>query len=158
MVCFSQLLWAGVGRNHRKYTAPSAGGLNPVSLYVLTNDVDTMPKGLYKYDPVTHALDVLKEDDFRDSFYRAVLSQEAVRNAAANFVLAASFVETVERYGERGRRYVYMTAGAVAQNIALQATALRLGSVVMGAFKDRTMKRLLDLELDPICVVCVGRI
>lgn len=154
----SQLLWAGVGRNHRKRTAPSAGGFHPIELYPVVNNVADVNKGLYHYDIVTHALEVLKEDDFRDSFYRTAMAQDAVRDAAVNIVVAADFNPTMEKYGERGRRYVHMTAGAVAQNLALQATAIKVGSVVMGAFRDRRMKALLEIPIDPMLIVCIGRV
>jgi SagB-type dehydrogenase family enzyme len=154
----SQLLWAGVGRNHRKRTVPSAGGLNPLILYIVANNVSDLPRGLYRYDPVTHALETLKEQDLKDDFYKVSLAQEAVLAAAANLVIAADFNETVDKYGDRGRRYVHMTAGAAAQSLALQATALKIGSVAMGAFRDRRMKALLGIPEDPLCIVCVGRV
>jgi nitroreductase len=63
------------------------------------------------------------------------------------------------QYGERGLNYVFMEVGHAAQNVCLQAVALRLGAVVIGAFRDkdiRTITNLPESEL-PVYLIPVGR-
>lgn len=65
---------------------------------------------------------------------------------------------TVAKYGDRAERYVQLEAGHVCQNLLLEATALGLGAVPMGAFSDEALRAALDLgegEL-PLYVVPVG--
>jgi nitroreductase len=62
-------------------------------------------------------------------------------------------------YGRRGIRYVDMEAGHAAQNLCLQAVALDLKSVVIGAFQDEAIQRIALLPEDeaPLYLVPVGR-
>jgi SagB-type dehydrogenase family enzyme len=63
------------------------------------------------------------------------------------------------KYGGRGVRYVNMESGHAAQNVGLQATALDMKSVVIGAFQDDEVKRVaaLPAEEDPLYLIPVGR-
>jgi len=72
--------------------------------------------------------------------------------------VAAQFSRTTGHYGQRGIRYVYMEAGHAAQNVHLQAEALGLGSVAVGAFDDASVSKVLSLPdyLEPLYMVTVG--
>jgi SagB-type dehydrogenase family enzyme len=154
MADISQLLWAaqGVTSKTGQRTAPSAGGLYPLELYVITEG------GRYHYYPNGHQLDVLGEDDVRRELSRAALSQEAVEEAAAIFVVAAVYSRTEQKYGERAERYVKLEAGHAAQNLLLQAVSLGLGAVPIGAFHDDEVREVLDLPSDhqPLYLIPVG--
>jgi SagB-type dehydrogenase family enzyme len=50
------------------------------------------------------------------------------------------------KYADRGYRYAYIEAGAVCENIYLQAESLGLGTVVIGAFNDDALNRLLGVD------------
>jgi SagB-type dehydrogenase family enzyme len=69
------------------------------------------------------------------------------------------YARTEGRYGGRAHRYVHMEVGAVAQNVAIQAVALGLGSVHVGAFRDDPVRELLELPADhaPLALLPVGR-
>ncbi|MEA2003118.1 MAG: SagB/ThcOx family dehydrogenase [Actinomycetota bacterium] len=150
----SQLLWAaqGVTSSAGQRTAPSAGGLYPLELYLVTN------RGRYHYDPDHHQLEFLGEDDVRGELFRAALSQEAVQQAPAIFVLAAVYSRTEQRYGDRAERYVKLEAGHVAQSLLLQAVSLGLGAVPIGAFHDDEVGEVLGLPDDhePLYLIPVG--
>jgi nitroreductase len=53
-----------------------------------------------------------------------------------------------------------MEAGHAAQNIHLQAVALNLGTVVVGAFDDDKVKIIVNLSGDeqPLCLLPIGRV
>jgi SagB-type dehydrogenase family enzyme len=154
MADISQLIWAaqGVTSSSGQRTAPSAGGLYPLELYLVTQS------GRYHYDPNRHQLEVLDEDDVRTDLARAALSQEAVEEAAAVFVVAAVYSRTEQKYGERAARYVKLEAGHAAQNLLLQAVSLGLGAVPIGAFHDDEVQEVLDLPSDhePLYLIAVG--
>jgi nitroreductase len=60
---------------------------------------------------------------------------------------------------KRGPRYVHLEAGHAAQNLLLQAVALGLGAVPIGAFDDDRLSRALGLPADhrPLYLIPVGR-
>ena len=150
-----QLLWAVQGTTSERgfRTAPSAGALYPLEAYLLTAE------GVFHYDPQHHQLRLTSQDDARAALYQAALQQEPVLKAPAVFVVAAVYARTVQRYGEeRSPRYVHMEAGHAAQNLLLEATALGLGAVPIGAFHDQEVQKALGLPADhqPLYLIPVG--
>jgi SagB-type dehydrogenase family enzyme len=150
----SQLLWAAQGLTSPQggRTAPSAGALYPLEVYVVTAE------GVYHYLPADHQVELHARGDRRASLQAAGLSQEAIGAAPAVFVIAAVFARTQAKYGERATRYVYLEAGHVAQNLLLQAVALDLGGVPIGAFTDAQVTLALDLPAnhEPLYLIPIG--
>lgn len=157
----AQLLWAAQGVTSREglRTAPSAGALNPLELYLVAGEVEGLPPGIYRYRPEDHDLVEVDRGDRRPSLARAALDQEFVEEAPAVLVFTGVFGRTTWKYGERGRRYVLMDLGHAAENVYLQATALGLGTVIVGAFRDEEVARLLGAASGehPLAVMPVGR-
>lgn len=157
----SQLLWAAQGltdpQGHR--AAPSAGALYPLELYIVAGDVDDLTAGVYRYQPDDHQLVKTLDGDKRAELAEAALGQEWVKEGAVSIVFTAVYQRTTGKYGERGIRYVHMEAGHAAQNLCLQATALGLGAVTVGAFHEDELSQLLNLpaEEEPLYVIPVGR-
>lgn len=150
-----QLLWAAQGTTGERgfRTAPSAGALYPLEVYLLT------ARGVFHYDPQHHQLRLTSQDDARTALYQAALQQEPVRAAPAVFVLAAVYARTAQKYGqERSPRYVHLEAGHAAQNLLLEATALGLGAVPIGAFHDQQVQKAVGLPADhqPLYLIPVG--
>ena len=150
----SQLTWAAQGQDaHSHYrTAPSAGATYPLELFAVTAD------GLFHYLPAKHSLEKLAGQDLRTALASAAWGQGFVEAAPLILVFAAEFSRTTNHYGKRGIRYVYMEAGHAAQNVHLQAEALGLGSVAVGAFDDASVSKVLSLPdyLEPLYMVTVG--
>ncbi len=157
----SQLLWAAQGvTSHRGFrTAPSAGALYPLEIYIAAGKVRDLAPGIYKYEPDEHKLVKTCDGDKRIGLWRAALEQSPIRNAPVVLVFCAIYERTTRKYGERGTRYVHMEVGHAAQNICLQAISLDLGTVVIGAFNDKEVKKVLKLEADewPLCIMPAGR-
>jgi SagB-type dehydrogenase family enzyme len=157
----SQLLWAaqGVTDPGGYRTAPSAGALYPLELYIAAGDVEGLAAGVYRYQPDGHRLVKTLDGDKRADLAQAALGQSCVAEGAADFVFTAVYERTTGKYGQRGIRYVHMEVGHAAQNLCLQATALGLGAVTIGAFYDKEVSQLLNLpaEEQPLYVIPVGR-
>ena len=156
-----QLLWSAgglgaVGAAGVSRAAPSAGATYPLELYLAAGKVEGLAPGLYHYVHRAHALAMLQWGDLRAKLARACLGQEMVAQAPLSIVLVAHYERTTRRYGERGYRYVYMEAGYVSQNIYLQAEALQLGTVAVGAFDDAAVKEILAVEGAPLLLMPVG--
>ncbi|ASJ02671.1 nitroreductase [Thermococcus profundus] len=156
----SQLLWAaqGITSPDGKRAAPSAGATYPFEVFVVAGNVEGLEPGIYKYNPQRHSLMFIKRGDYRDDLERAALDQDWVGNAAVDIVLVAFYGRATEVYGERGVRYVHMEAGHIGENIYLQATALGLGTVAVGAFDDERVSEILGTEGRPLYIFPVGRV
>jgi len=157
----SQLLWAAQGTTgpsgHR--TAPSAGALYPLEVLLVAGNVDGLPAGIYRYRPGGHALARVAEGDKRAGLAAAALDQESVKAAPATVAIAAVPERTAGKYGKRAERFVHLEAGHAAQNVHLQAVALDLGSVAVGAFDDARLKQVLALagNEQALYLIPVGR-
>jgi nitroreductase len=132
----SQLLWAAQGITSEEgfRTAPSAGALYPLEVYVVAGNVDGLAGGVYRYPQIT--------------------------DASVDIVFAAVFERSTAKYGERGVRYAYIEAGHAAQNVYLQAESLGLGVCAVGAFYEQEVSELLALSRDetPIYILTVGKV
>lgn len=150
-----QLLWAAQGITDERglRTAPSAGALYPLEIYLATAE------GVFHYDPHGHQLLALSQNDARPDLHAAALRQDPVRQAPAVFIVTAVYERTAQKYGdERTPRYVHLEAGHAAQNLLLQAVALGLGAVPIGAFHDEEIQKALGLPADhrPLYLIPVG--
>jgi SagB-type dehydrogenase family enzyme len=148
------LVWAAQGQDSKTgfRTVPSAGATYPLELFAVNKD------GLFRYLGHDHCLEKLSDKDLRSALASAALGQEFIADAPLTLVFAADFDRTTGRYGRRGIRYVYIEAGHAAQNVHLQAEALGLGSVAVGAFDDDAVSEVLSLpdELKPLYLVVAG--
>jgi SagB-type dehydrogenase family enzyme len=133
--------------------------LYPLEVYLVAGSVENLASGVYLYEPDEHELVKVRDEDVREELANAALGQTPVRDGAIDIVISAIYERTMRKYGERGVRYVHMEAGHVAQNIYLQATALDLGTVTIGAFVDELVKEVLSMPEDeaPLYIIPVGR-
>jgi SagB-type dehydrogenase family enzyme len=171
----SQILWAAQGITQKiedplSYwrgeqwmgglrTAPSAGGLYPIELYIAVGKVKGLSQGLYKYNPRQHTIINVLEGDKRVDISNAALKQSCIRRGAVNIIIFGVYKRTSIKYGKRAEQYVQIECGAVCQNIYLQSYALNLGTVFVGAFKDDSLKSTLNIPEDeyPLGIMPIGK-
>ena len=147
----SFLLWASTGirveeDGYEFRTAPSAGALYPIETYILANNVEDLPKGLYHYNIKLNALEELKVGELSEELAHSALNQEMCIEASVVFIWTAVFSRSKWKYRQRAYRYVYLDAGHIAQNLALSATDIDLGSCPIGAFFDDEINSILGLD------------
>lgn len=150
-----QLLWAaqGITDPSGKRAAPSAGALGPLELYVVG------PDGVFQYVPDGHHLVQRGKGDRRRALASAAADQTYVGEAPLVIVVTGILARTAWKFGgDRAWRYVNLEAGHAAQNLMLQATAMGLGGVTVGAFDDNAVMDLLGLPADhrPLYLLPVG--
>ena len=157
----SQIFWAAQGitdpsRGYR--TAPSAGALYPLEVYIIAGKINGLSPGVYRYIPEEHELIRKTEGDKRQELFEAALYQSPVKEAPAVLVFTAIFKRTTKKYGDRGIRYVYMEAGHASQNVYLQAVSLGIGTVSIGAFDNQKVKTVLNLsqQEEPLYIMPIG--
>ncbi|GAB4279321.1 MAG: SagB/ThcOx family dehydrogenase [Deferrisomatales bacterium] len=157
----ARLLWAaqGLSGGRRARTAPSAGALYPLELYLVAGAVEGLSQGTFRYHPHEHALLQVAEGDRREVLAGAAYAQPWVAAGAALVAVAGCYERTAAKYGEKGVRYVHLEAGHAAQNLQLQAGVLGLGSVCVGAFDGDEVARLVPLAKGetPLYLIPVGK-
>ena len=149
----SQLLWATQGKKGSKRTVPSAGATYPLEIYVLIKE-----KGYFHYNLVKHSLELITDNDICNDMTKESWNQQFIEEAYLNIIICADYSRTTQRYGERGVRYVHIEVGHCAQNIHLEAVALDLASVPIGAFQDSGVKRVMNLpkNIEPLYIIPIG--
>lgn len=150
-----QLLWAAQGVTEKQMglrSAPSAGALYPLELYLV------IEQGVYIYDSGLHRLQRVMTGDRRLALQKAALAQQAISAAPAVFIFTAVYKRSAVKYGQRASRYVRLETGHACQNLLLQATALGLGGVSIGAFNDGGVIDVLGFKNNrrPLYLVPVG--
>jgi SagB-type dehydrogenase family enzyme len=151
----SQLAWAGQGITEPQRglrTAPSAGATYPIELLF------AIPEGLFVYRPVDHSLMQIGNQDIRSGLAAAASMAESVAGAGCDIIVAGSIRKLTDQYKDNARKFMYMEAGHIAQNIQLQAVCLGLGSVTVGGFDTKEVRKVSNLTrtLEPLYIICVG--
>jgi SagB-type dehydrogenase family enzyme len=147
----SFLLWAatGIQRTEQDYefrTVPSAGALYPIETYLIANNVEDLEKALYHYDIQAHALEELKAGNLGEKMAHAALRQKMLIDAPVALVWTGVFARSKWKYAQRAYRYVYLEAGHIAQNLALSAASIGLGSCQIGAFFDDEVNQIIGVD------------
>jgi len=160
----SQILWAVQGITDTSWkhrTVPSAGATYPLEIFAVGGriGIEEIDEGIYHYDIDNHSLTLHHKGDVRLELARAALNQEFIYQAPVDIVICAEYERTLIRYDARGERYVHMEVGHAGQNIYLQATALGLATVAIGAFHDEQVREVLRLDkrYKPLYIMPVGK-
>ncbi|OGN91471.1 MAG: nitroreductase [Chloroflexi bacterium RBG_13_48_17] len=159
----SQLLWSAQGTTGTSggRAAPSAGATYPLEIFVVIGEqgIQSLAAGIYHYDAGNHSLTLHQTGDFRQELADTALGQSSIARCPVDMVICAIHPRTAYRYGRRGERYVHIEVGHVGQNVSLQAVALGLGTVMVGAFEDEEVRKVLGLEeqIKPLYIVPMGK-
>jgi SagB-type dehydrogenase family enzyme len=159
----SQLLWSaqGITGTGGRRTAPSAGATYPLEIFVIIGEhgIEALAAGVYHYDVGNHSLSLHLSGDLRQKLADTLLGQSFIASCPVNMVVCALHPRTAYRYGRRGERYVHMEVGHVGQNVSLQAVALGLATIMVGAFEDEEVRKVLKLEeqIKPLYIIPIGK-
>ena len=157
----SQLLWAtdGINRPDAHRTAPAAGGIFALELYVVAARVRGLPAGVYHYRQAGHLLETIATGERLQVITDSATHQGWQADAAVAVVFASDYSRLGGRFRDRAQRYVPMEVGFAAQNLYLEVAALGLGTTFAGSFPDSVMARLVGLPagLTPMGIMPVGR-
>ncbi len=159
------LLWASTGIRQSSFNrdfrvAPSAGALYPIETYLIVNNVAGLSEGVYHYNIKLHALEELKQGNFSENLAHSALEQRMCLDAPVIFIWTAIFERSRWKYKQRAYRYIYLDSGHIAQNLALAATAIGLGSCQIGAIYDDEVNEIVGVdgqEESTIYLSLVGR-
>jgi SagB-type dehydrogenase family enzyme len=149
----SQLLWAGQGINvdWGDRTAPSAKSTYPLTIFVIVNNVSGLEPGEYQYIPgdrtPAHQLKPIKKTEIGEALFN-LLNQGSFKDIPAVLVITGDMTKMAEAYGGINHdKEVYLEAGYTAQNIALQAESLKLGTTVNTNFDELKLRELITVSV-----------
>ncbi len=156
-----QLLWSAQGLTDPAglRTVPSAGALYPLETHVVVGKVSETQVGVYRYVPGRHELVREVGGDKRHDLAMAALQQSWMEAASIMVIFTIVGRRITAEYGRRGLRYAQIEVGHAAQNLALQAVSLGMGTTMVGAFDDEAVRKLLALpeEEVPVYIIPLGR-
>ncbi len=130
-------------------TAPSAGGLYPIELWLLALRVSGLKRAVWRYDPRREVL--VEEGDegaIADAVEAFTVPEElmSLSRASLILVLVGRPWRLMRKYGPRGVRFLFIEAGAMAENVHLACRSLRLGSVDCASVCDDELHAALRLD------------
>lgn len=127
--------------------APSGGARYPLEIYPIVLRVQDVPVGVYHYNYLRHALDVLHQSESTlTNLLPGALYPEAVSGTAVVFFLTAVWERTCSKYADRGYRYTLLEAGHIAQNICLVARSLGLGTLCLAGWFEDAVEDVLGID------------
>lgn len=128
--------------------APSAGGLYPAEVYLLSRGTPLLPEGLYHYQPQHHALLHFWESDVWKSLQDACFWNLALDNTQLALVITATFWRSAWRYQDRAYRRIFLDTGHLLGNVELASAINDFRPHLIGGFIDDAVNQLLYLDAD----------
>lgn len=136
--------------------APSAGGLYPAEIYLVSQGNSWLPAGLYNYQVATHSLVHFWDSEVWVQLQAACFDPPVLAHVDFAMVTTAVFYRSAWRYEDRAYRRLFLDTGHLLGNIELAAAINGYKSYLIGGFNDEALNSLLYLdtsEEDAIAVV-----
>lgn len=105
-------------------------------IYLIVHAVDDLSPGAYIFHRDRHALELLKQDDFRREAGYLGLGQEIPADCSVDVFFLTNLSRVLERLGNRGYRAAQLEASLTAGKLYLAAYAQRLGASGLTFFDD----------------------
>ena len=131
---------------------PSGGARYPLEVYPLVENVRSLRKGIYYYQPFEHRLELMSQSrSYRRALVNSAMQRMGVEPAqdgrpAVLFLVTAVFGRTAWKYRGIPLHLILQEVGALYQTMYLAATALGLAACAVGAFPERAVAEILNLD------------
>ncbi|MBD2485715.1 SagB/ThcOx family dehydrogenase [Planktothrix sp. FACHB-1365] len=135
-----------MGGVHYLRAAPSAGGLYPAEIYLISRGTAILAPGLYHYQPQTHALVQFWEDQVWHNLRDACFWHPVLENTHLALVTTAVFYRSFWRYQDRAYRRICLDTGHLLGNLELMAAMNDYRPHLIGGFADDILNQLLYLD------------
>lgn len=139
-------------------TSPSAGARHPIEAYAIVNQVKGVRSGIYHYSVRDHALELLKQGDFRTKCVDFSAGQPWTYDSSVLFIMTAIVARTAWKYrSARVYRAFLLDAGHLSQSFLLVSTALGLGAFSIGIISESIIEKELGIDgVNEIALFAVG--
>lgn len=126
--------------------APSAGGLYPAELYLISRGTPLLPAGLYNYQARTHSLIHFWDNDVWTKLQTACFWHPILDNTQVALVVTAVFFRSAWRYQDRAYRRIFLDTGHLLGNVELACAMNDYRPHLVGSFIDEAVDQLLYLD------------
>ncbi len=128
--------------------APSAGGLYPAEIYLVSRGTPLLPPGLYNYQAQTHCLIHFWESEVWQSLQSACFWSPVLQHTQLAVATTAVFYRSAWRYQDRAYRRIFLDTGHLLGNIELASAINDFRPHLIGGFIDEAVNNLLYLDAD----------
>ncbi len=126
--------------------APSAGGLYPAELYVVSRGTPLLPPGLYNYQCRSHSLMLYWESDVWQALQEACFWHPALESTQLAIIITTVFYRSAWRYEDRAYRRIFLDTGHLLGNIELASSVTDYRPHLIGGFVDEAINELLYID------------
>ncbi len=126
--------------------AACTGALYHIELYVVCGDLPGLPAGVYHFDPIAMALDILRKGDYRAALVQASGGEPSISKAPAVIVYSDVFWRNACKYQARAYRHSFWDSGTIVAHSRAIAGAYSLPARLVLGFVDEAVNQLLGLE------------
>lgn len=126
--------------------APSAGGLYPAEVYLISRGTSLLPEGLYNYQPLTHSLINFWESEVWQSLQASCFWHPVLDSTQLTIAIAAVFYRSAWRYKARAYRRIFLDTGHLLGNFELACALNDYRPHLIGGFLDEAVNQLLYLD------------
>lgn len=132
--------------NHYLRSAPSAGGLYPAEVYLISRGTPLLPAGLYNYQAKTHSLVQFWDSRVWPTLQEACFWHPALEASKLAIAVTAVFFRSAWRYQDRAYRRIFLDAGHLLGNLELASAMNNYRAHLIGGFVDEAIDRMLYID------------
>ncbi|NES90804.1 MULTISPECIES: SagB/ThcOx family dehydrogenase [Okeania] len=132
--------------NHYLRAAPSAGGLYPAEVYLISRGTPLLPAGLYNYQAKTHSLLRFWDNRIWPELQDACFWHPALENTKLAIAITTIFYRSAWRYEDRAYRRIFLDTGHLLGNIELASAFTNYRPHLIGGFTDEAINQMLYLD------------
>ncbi|MBO9539483.1 SagB/ThcOx family dehydrogenase [bacterium] len=133
-------------RDFMMRAAPSAGGLYPTELYVVSRGYPGLPDGAYNFQVRDHSLLAFWPGDHMARLQQACFGHPALAEADLAIVASSVFFRSAWRYQDRAYRRICLDTGHVLGNLEMAAPWFDRIALPIGGFFDDELNELFFFE------------
>ena len=127
-------------------SAPSAGGLYPAEIYIVSRGTSLLEAGLYNYQVRTHSLWRFWDNHPWQDLQASCFWHPALETTQLALVVSAVFERSAWRYQDRAYRRVFLDSGHLLGNLEVAGTLCDYRPHLIGGFADELLNQLLYLD------------
>lgn len=128
-------------------SAPSAGGLYPAEIYLISAGTPLLSAGIYNYQVRSHSLiHFWQDNNVWAGLQKACFNHPALQNTRFAIAISAVFHRSAWRYQDRAYRRIFLDTGHLLGNIELASAIEDYQSSLIGGFADAAINELLFLD------------